>query len=75
MDQVVDELATGLGVPGKVIRADADVAALRRARTESALAAQRETASRAEIQSMAVGVKSLADTAKIINDMKREADA
>ena len=33
IDQTVDELATGLGVPGKVIRADADVQALRLRRT------------------------------------------
>lgn len=32
IDQMVDELATGLGVPGSIVRADADVAELREQR-------------------------------------------
>lgn len=35
-DQVVDELATGMGAPGKIIRADAEVAQIRRQRAEQA---------------------------------------
>lgn len=35
LDQMVDELATGLGAPGSVIRADADVAALRQQRASA----------------------------------------
>ena len=38
LDQAVDELATGLGAPGGLLRADADVAALRQQRQALALA-------------------------------------
>lgn len=35
IDQAVDELATGIGAPGSIIRADADVAALRQQRAQA----------------------------------------
>ena len=74
MDQVVDELAAGLGVPGKVVRADADVAALRQARAEAQAQTQEMMLERQQAQSAAGTAKTLADTAKTLNDM-RETEA
>lgn len=50
MDQVIDELASGLGVPGPVVRADADVAAIReqRRREMASQEAMRDEAMRAQ---------------------------
>lgn len=36
LDQAVDELATGLGAPGRLVRADADVARIRQQRAQQA---------------------------------------
>ncbi len=74
MDQVVDELAAGLGVPGKVVRADADVAALRQARAEAQAQTQEMMLEQQQAQSAAGTAKTLADTAKTLNDM-RETEA
>lgn len=49
LDQMVDELATGLGVPGSIIRADADVAAMRQARIQA-----EEQSRQMELQSQAM---------------------
>lgn len=72
MDQVVDELATGLGVPGKVIRADADVAVLRRARAEAQAQTQQMMLEQQQAQSAAGTAKELAAAAKSFNDMEKE---
>lgn len=42
LDQCIDELASGLGAPGSVIRADSDVAALRQQRMEQMQAMQEQ---------------------------------
>ena len=62
LDQAMDELATGLGAPGKIIRADADVAQLRQARAEQQ-AAQQQAALAAQ------GAEVMATTAKGVNDL------
>lgn len=62
MDQIVDELATGLGVPGKVVRADSDVAALRQQRAEQQAAQQ-------QMAAMAQGVDTAATAAKGVSDL------
>ncbi|WP_297229163.1 portal protein [uncultured Desulfovibrio sp.] len=65
IDQAVDELATGLGAPGKVIRADADVLAIRQQRAQ-AQAAQSENMAMQQAVQMAQGI---AQTAKTVSDM------
>lgn len=65
LDQAVDELATGLGAPGKVIRSDADVRAMRQ---------QRAQAQAAQLQDMAVQqavrtAQGMAQTAQTVSDI------
>lgn len=40
LDQMVDELASGIGCPGSIIRSDADVARMRKARAQAQMQAQ-----------------------------------
>lgn len=72
LDQAVDELATGLGAPGKVVRADADVAALRRARAEAQAQTQQMLLEQEQTRSAVNAAKGLADTAKAISSIEQE---
>ena len=65
LDQAVDELATGLGAPGRVIRADADVLALRRERAEAQAAQQREQEALNAVQA----AQGLASAARDMNSL------
>lgn len=72
VDQVVDELATGLGVPGKVVRADADVEKIRQLRAQQQAAMQEQAAQAQEAATAATQAKGMADAAgaaKTVNDM------
>lgn len=72
VDQVVDELATGLGVPGKVVRADADVEKIRELRAQQQAAMQEQAAQAQEAATAATQAKGMADAAgaaKTVNDM------
>lgn len=46
LDQMIDELATSLGVPGSIVRSDEDIANLRRQRSMQAMQAQAQEAAR-----------------------------
>ena len=63
LDQAVDELATGLGVPGKIIRADADVAQLRQQRAQQQAAMQQQALMAQDAQTAATAAKGVADLA------------
>ncbi|MBQ9452752.1 MAG: head-tail connector protein [Desulfovibrio sp.] len=63
VDQVVDELATGLGVPGKVVRADADVEKIRQLRAQQQAAMQEQAAQAQEAATAATQAKGMADAA------------
>ena len=69
LDQAVDELATGLGAPGRVLRADSDVQALRQQRAE-AQAAQQEQQQALEAVQAAQG---LARTAESLGHLDAQA--
>ena len=71
LDQAVDEIAAGLGVPGRVIRADADVLAIRQQRAQ-AQAAQLQDAALSQVVQTAHG---MAQTAKTISDMETPQEA
>lgn len=64
LDQIIDELATGLGAPGKIIRADADVARLREQRAQQAQAQQAAQLQAQQEQMAAQNVKNLAQAAQ-----------
>jgi len=72
-DQAVDELATGTGAPGAIIRADADVQAIRQARAEQQMAMQQMAMEQQALQSGVAAAKGLADTAKTVNDIDQQA--
>ncbi|MBQ9407267.1 MAG: head-tail connector protein [Desulfovibrio sp.] len=63
LDQAVDELATGLGVPGKIIRADADVAQIRQQRAQQQAAMQEQAFLAQQAQTAATAAKGVADMA------------
>ena len=65
LDQAVDELATGLGAPGKILRADADVAALRQQRAQAQAAQMRDMAAQQAVQT----AQGMAQTAKTVSDI------
>lgn len=72
LDQAIDELATGLGVPGKIVRADADVEQIRqtRAQQQAAMMQQQQMATAAETASRAAqGINSLAGAVQSVNDI------
>lgn len=65
LDQAVDELATGLGAPGKILRADADVAALRQQRAQAQAAQMHDMAAQQAVQT----AQGMAQTAKTVSDI------
>lgn len=72
LDQMIDELATGLGAPGRVVRADADVAALREQRAAAMAEAREQEREAARAQTMNMDAKTAqagASAAKTVNDM------
>ena len=69
VDQVVDELATGLGVPGKVVRADADVEKIRELRAQQQQAMQEQAVQAQEAQTAATQAKGMADAAGAAKDV------
>ncbi len=69
VDQMVDELATGLGVPGKVIRADSDVAQIRRQRAEAQAAQMQQQQQMLEAQAAVQNAQGMANAAKTVNDI------
>ncbi len=70
VDQMVDELATGLGVPGKVIRADSDVAQIRQQRAEAQAAQMRQQQQMIEAQAAVQNAQGMANAAKTVNEMQ-----
>jgi len=70
VDQAVDELATGTGAPGGIVRADADVQALRQARAEAQAQAQQTMMEQQALQTAVGAARGMADTARIMHDMK-----
>ncbi|MCR5257597.1 MAG: head-tail connector protein [Desulfovibrio sp.] len=75
VDQAVDELATGLGVPGRIIRADAEVEQIRQARArqaqaQQAMAMQAQQAETAAAQ--AQGLRDAAGAAETVSSMMKE---
>ena len=70
VDQMVDELATGLGVPGKVIRADSDVAQIRQQRAEAQAAQMQQQQQMLEAQAAVQNAQGMANAAKTVNDME-----
>ncbi len=76
LDQVIDELATGLGVPGKIIRADADVEQIRQQRAQQQAAMQQQMMAAQAAQTSATaaqGLNSLTGAAQAANDMMQGA--
>ena len=69
VDQMVDELATGLGVPGKVIRADPDVAQIRQQRAEAQAAQMQQQQQMLEAQAAVQNAQGMANAAKTVNDI------
>ena len=65
LDQAVDELATGLGAPGKILRADADVAVLRQQRAQAQAAQMQDMAAQQAVQT----AQGMAQTAKTVSDI------
>lgn len=75
VDQCVDELAYGLGAPGKVVRADDDVAAMRQVRAQQQMAMQQMQMQAMQAQSNAQNASGLADmasAAETMNNMEGE---
>ncbi len=70
LDQAVDELASGLGVPGNIVRADTDVAAIRQARATAQAATRQEMMEQTRVQHMVGTARDLADTAKTLGDIR-----
>ncbi len=70
LDQAVDELALGLGVPGRVVRADADVQALRQARAEAQARTQQEQLEQARLHSAVQAAQGLARTVRTVKDVE-----
>lgn len=70
LDQVVDELATGLGVPGKVIRSDEDVARIRQERAEAQARQQEAVLEQAGAAQMMQNMQSAANTAKTLSEIE-----
>ena len=65
LDQAVDELATGIGAPGGIIRADADVQAIRQQRAQAQAAQLEDAAAQQTVQT----AQGMAQTAKTISDI------
>ena len=65
LDQAADELAAGLGAPGALIRADADVAAIRQQRAQAQAAQLQEQNALNAVQAM----QGMAQTAKTVSDI------
>lgn len=65
LDQAVDELATGNGAPGGIIRADADVRAIRQQRAQTQAAQLEDAAAQQTVQT----AEDMARTAKIVSDI------
>ena len=65
LDQAVDELACGLGAPGKVVRSDADVQALRQQRAQAQAAQLQDMAMQQAVQT----AQGMAQTAKTVSDI------
>lgn len=75
VDQAIDELATGLGVPGRIIRADAEVEQIRQGRARQAQAQQAMAVQAQQAETAAAEAKGLSDAAgaaKTVNDMMQE---
>lgn len=75
MDQVVDELATGLGVPGAIIRADSDVAALREQRAQQMAAQQQQAMMAQDVETAstaAQGISQVASAAQALNTLGQQ---
>ena len=72
VDQMVDEIANGLGVPGKVVRSDEDVAEIRRARAEAQQAQMAQQQQMIEAQAAVQNARGLADVAKTVNDIEQQ---
>lgn len=78
LDQAVDEIAAGLGVPGKVIRADTDVLAIRQQRAQAQAAQLQDAALGQAVQTahgMVQTAHGLAQTAKTISHMETPQEA
>ena len=76
MDQMVDELASGLGCPGKIVRADAEVEALRQQRAQAqqqAQAMQMQAQQLANMQGQAQALMAQANAAKAMNEAGQDA--
>ena len=78
-DQAVDELATGLGVPGTIVRADADVEKIRQQRAQEQAAQQQAMMEAQQAQTGATTAGALNDAAgaaeKINNMMMQPEEA
>lgn len=75
VDQAVDELATGLGVPGRIIRADAEVEQIRQARASQAQAQQAMAMEAQQAETAAAeaqGLKDAAGAAETVNGMMQQ---
>ena len=68
IDQTVDELAVGLGAPGRLVRADADVQAIRqqRAQAQAAQVQEQNALNAAQV------IQGMAQAAKNVNAMSGE---
>ena len=74
LDQAVDELATGLGAPGKLVRTDADVAAMRQQRAQmrqEAQAAQNQAMQSQNALTEAQALGQMAGAAKDIGELEQ----
>ena len=65
VDQAIDEIAAGIGAPGKVIRADADVQAIRQQRAQAQAAQMQDMAAQQAVQT----AQGMAQTAKTVSDI------
>ena len=69
VDQAIDEVAYGLGAPGRVVRADADVEAIRQQRAQQQMALQQMQMAVAQSQANANNAASAADMAGAAESM------
>lgn len=67
VDQLVDELATGLGAPGSIVRADEDVATMRQRRRQAEAQAQAMRQQLALAQGQATQAQAMKDEASAVN--------
>lgn len=73
LDQALDELATGLGAPGRVIRADSDVAQIRQNRAQQQAQAEHQALQQEQIQNLMSNAGQLAGAAKTLNEVNQNA--